>query len=157
MTARVQRRRREAGSAIIEFALSAVFLLVLLIGIIDVGRALYAYDWLSHSARAATRWSMVRGFTCTELPVGCPAYKADITAYVKNTNGNGLDTTGIDTSQLTVTPGCYVTGQATSSDPPCTQGTWVGVSLAYNFHFLSPFLPLPPWTMHSNSRRIVQQ
>jgi len=156
MTGRVQSRRRDRGSAIIEFAISAVVLLTVLFGIIDVGRALYAYDWLSHSARAATRWAMVRGNECSQLPVGCPAVANDVNSYVKNTNGNGLDTTGIDTSQLTVTMHCYV-GGTVASPPPCVPRTWVNVSLAYHFQFLSPLIPLPAWDMHSSSQRIVQE
>lgn len=157
MTGRLQRKRRDSGSALIEFALSAVVLLVVLLGIIDVGRALYAYDWLSHSARAATRWAMVRGLTCTKLPVGCPAHLSDVTSYVENTNGNGLDTTGIDISQLTVNMVCYV-GPNISSPPPCTQRTWVNVSLKYEFHFLSPFASfIPAWQMSSSSQRFVQE
>src|SRR5690242_11950321 len=124
-----ERRRRERGTALLEFSLAVVTILLVLFGIIDLGRAAFAYDWVSDSARQATRWAMVRGAQCSGLSGGCPATKNDITNYVKSL------ATGIDPSQVTVDSQCI---GATVSDPPCATGTattpaYIRVTVHYNF------------------------
>ena len=147
----------------IEFALSVTVLLTLLFGIIDIGRALYAYDWLYNGARQATRWAMVRGAFCDSRLPGCPngVDGPTITSYVTNTlpagYGNGLDTTGIDTSAVTVTPWCY--SRTVSNTPPCAPTSLVQVKVKYQFHFITPFLAgfsWATWPMTSVSERVVQ-
>ena len=99
----VRQKDGEAGSALIEFALATIVILVVLFGIIDMGRAAFAYDWVSNAARTATRYAMVRGTSCSTLLSGCNvgppqgAYETDVRAYV---NSQAI---GIDTSKLTVT------------------------------------------------------
>jgi Flp pilus assembly protein TadG len=157
----VQRRRQrdhEKGSALVEFALSAVTILLVIFLIIDVGRALYAYNWISNSARQATRFAMVRGTTCDPLlasycaaasqPRG--AQSSDISNYV-----SALEV-GVDPGSVTVNSHCYV-GANVASNPPCAAPGWVQVQVKYNFHFLSPFFGPLSWTMQSTSERAIQQ
>ena len=66
----VEQKNGEAGSALVEFALASVIILTVLFGIIDMGRALYAYDWVSDAARRGTRYAMVRGTSCSALLPG---------------------------------------------------------------------------------------
>jgi len=80
----VRQQHGEAGNALVEFAVSMVVILTLLFGIIDVGRALYAYDWVSNAARLGTRFAMVRGSSCSQLLGGCPAIQSDVVAYLNN-------------------------------------------------------------------------
>lgn len=148
-------RRGDMGSASMEFALSAVAILLVVFLIVDVGRALYAYDWVSDSARRATRFAMVRGNTCDPLlanycqtgsdPRG--AQSSDVTTYVDSL------AVGINTNQVTVTSQC---NGAPNLILPCPSQSWVQVQVQYNFQFLSPFFPLS-WTMQSTSERIVQE
>jgi Flp pilus assembly protein TadG len=147
---RLGSRKNDKGSGIIEFALAMSTILLVLFGLIDVGRALYSYNWISDSARRATRYAMVRGSKCTGLTSACPASEADVDTYV-----NSL-AVGIDTSQVTITPRCFATNTAASSPLPCAPPGWVSVKVAYNFHFLSPLFPLT-WTMTSQSERVVQE
>jgi len=153
------RRNRQKGSALIELAVSLLLILSVLFGIIDAGRALYAYDWVGNAARKGTRFMMVRGVNCLHnpqlLPGGCPANSTDSTNYIKNAYGNGVDTTGIDTSQVTVTTTCQVAGTSFTL-PPCAATVWVQVTVQYQFNFITPFLSHLPWTMRSTSRMIVQ-
>ena len=151
MMRRSRARDKEKGSTLVEFSLAVVAILIVLFGIIDIGRALYAYNWLSDAARRATRYAMVRGSKCTGLGSDCPASSNDIQAYV-----NSL-ATGIDTSQLTVTSQCFASGTFTRT-PPCAAPEWVKVSVQYQFHLVSPVMaPISNWYMHSDSERIVQQ
>jgi hypothetical protein len=141
-------RRADAGTALVEFAVAISTILTVLLGIIDIGRAVYAYDWVSNAARTATRFAIVRGTGCTDLTGGCPARQNDVVTYVKN------DAIGIDPNQLQVTTACFVTHNIGSA-PPCAPRAWVQVTVKYNFKFLSPFTPFF-WTMKSVSERVVQ-
>lgn len=49
--------RGDAGVALVEFALVAPVLLVLMIGILDVGRAVNAYVTISNAAREGSRYA----------------------------------------------------------------------------------------------------
>ncbi|HZP23173.1 MAG TPA: TadE family protein [Terriglobales bacterium] len=157
MTRASGKHRHEEGSALTEFALAAATVLLVVFLIVDAGRALYAYDWISDAARHATRFAMVRGTMCDPLlasycavasqPRG--AQSADITTYVDSL------ATAIDTSQVTVSSHCFASGTV-AGNPPCAPNAWVQVKVSYNFQFLSPLFPLS-WTMHSTSERAVQQ
>ena len=156
------RRNRDKGTALVEFALSATVILAVLFGIIDGARALYAYDWVANAARKGTRFMIVRGTFCANnpmpLPGGCPATKQNVDDYIKNTNGNGLDVTGIDTSKVVTNTTCFWV-HSTGAPPPCAPGGWVKVSVTYTFSFITPFLrvlPLHSWPMESSSQVIVQ-
>jgi Flp pilus assembly protein TadG len=156
-----RRLHGEQGNAMVEFALSVAVLLTLLFGIIDVGRALYAYDWLYNGARQATRWAMVRGSHCDSHLQGCPtgATNDTITQYVTNQlpagYGNGLDATGIDISAVTVSSKCFSANIA--SVPPCGPTSYLQVQITYQFQFITPFLTqFKSWTMTSTSERVVQ-
>ena len=54
MTARL-RHRGQRSQALIEFALVSPVLLLLLFGVIDIGRAVFYYDTLNHAAREVAR------------------------------------------------------------------------------------------------------
>jgi len=143
----------------IEFAIASTVVLAVLFGIIDAGRALYAYNWTSNAARKGTRFMIVRGEFCVQDPMpltgGCPATAQNLDDYIKNTNGNGLDTTGIDTSKITTATEC-ITG-AVFVPPPCAAGGAVKVNVTYTFNFITPFLRvIPAWNMTSYSQVIVQ-
>jgi hypothetical protein len=114
----VEQKNGEAGSALVEFALATVIILTVLFGIIDMGRALYAYDWVSDAARRGTRYAMVRGTSsCPGSPelTDCKAGPPQITTYVE---GNAF---GIDHSALTVTAECWPPSSA-FTPPPCAPG-----------------------------------
>jgi len=151
----IRRQNKEGGSVIVEFALATLTILLVLFLIVDLGRALYAYDWVSDAARQGTRFAMVRGVLCDPLlgpvcsnaPYGAQA--ADVTTYV-----NSL-AIGVDPGQVTVNTRCQV-GGTVFVPPPCAEHAWVQVEVLYDFHFISPLFPALSWTMHSVSRRPVQ-
>lgn len=57
------RQRRQRGAAAVEFALVAVLLIVLLLGIVELGRFLYLYDTVQEVTRRAAREAVV---SCTD-------------------------------------------------------------------------------------------
>src|SRR5579864_6693036 len=52
---RARRHRGQSSQALIEFALVSPVLLLLLFGIIDIGRAIFYYDTIGHAAREGAR------------------------------------------------------------------------------------------------------
>jgi Flp pilus assembly protein TadG len=52
-------KRRSPGQALVEFALVLPVLLVILMGLFDFGRAVYAYTTVSNAAREALRVAIV--------------------------------------------------------------------------------------------------
>jgi Flp pilus assembly protein TadG len=53
------RGRRSTGQSMVEFALILPVLILILIGLFDAGRAIYAYNTVSNSARAGARVAIV--------------------------------------------------------------------------------------------------
>src|ERR1700682_4191742 len=57
----LNRRRRQAGQSLIEFALSAMIVLTAIISIMNVGYGVFCYHTIAYAARAAVRYAVVRG------------------------------------------------------------------------------------------------
>lgn len=56
---RVSRRRRGRGQALVEFAIVMPIIVVVVLGLVDLGRAVYSYNTLAQSARQAARTAIV--------------------------------------------------------------------------------------------------
>jgi Flp pilus assembly protein TadG len=172
---RNRRRRSEAGSTLVEFALTAMLFLLVLFAILDFGRALYTYHFVSHAAREATRYAAVRGYTCdtdsscsVSNPDSGPAAPGNtvIQDYV-----NTLVPPGLDPSQVSVTPSWPVQSAASSdpSPPICSgavsglsatalpnyPGCTVEVTVSYPFSFLVPLIHRGTLTMSSTSEMVI--
>ena len=66
-------RARGAGQSLVEFALVLPLFLTILIGMVDVGRAIWANNVIANAAREAARYAIVHGGTKTNAcPVGPP-------------------------------------------------------------------------------------
>jgi Flp pilus assembly protein TadG len=52
-------RNRRAGQSMVEFALSFSLILMLMMGIFEVGRAMWSYTTVSYAARQAARYAIV--------------------------------------------------------------------------------------------------
>ena len=59
MTRRRPRSRRSIGQSMVEFALILPILLIVLVGMLDFGRAIFAYNSVANAARSATRVAIV--------------------------------------------------------------------------------------------------
>lgn len=66
-----RRRRRAGGQALVEFALTIPVFLMMIFGILDLGRAVWTLDIANHAAAEAARYAIVHGGAPqTECPVG---------------------------------------------------------------------------------------
>ena len=148
-------RARQRGTTILESAVMISVLLVMMFGVVGFGNALYTYHFVSNTAREATRWASVRGYTCTgSLSGGCPANDADVNAYVQNlSTGIGLDPTKVTTTTTWVAPPNNLAACTTKPNSP---GCVVKVQVQYSFQFLFPLLP-SGFTMQSTSQMVISQ
>ena len=60
----------------------------MLFGVVDFGRALYAYHFVSHAAREASRWAAVNGTTCGNDAVTGTGDTGSCTAPVTGSSGS---------------------------------------------------------------------
>lgn len=70
---RAAARRRPDGQALLEFSLVLPLFLIMLMGVIDIGRAIWAQNSLAAAAREGARYAIVHGGSAsTVCPVGPP-------------------------------------------------------------------------------------
>jgi Flp pilus assembly protein TadG len=86
-----RRQLRQRGSSLVELSMCFLGFLLLTVGTMEFGMAMYAYNFCSYAARDATRWASVRGSqsqtagSCTSsqgVADGCPATVDDIKNYI---------------------------------------------------------------------------
>src|ERR1700732_1222435 len=90
-------KTRQRGGSLVEQSFIIVFLLTMMLGIIDCGRALYTYHFVSNIAREASRWASVRSSSCKPggwLP-GCPATISPSGGNIQSTFQAGMSTMGL--------------------------------------------------------------
>ena len=139
----------QRGSTLVEQAIILPLLLALFFGVLDMGRALYSYSFVSYIAREATRWASVHGGG-----VNGTATTTEVTNFVKGATGAGLDPANITANTTWLAP--------PNGSPACTTtakkpGCVVQVTVNYNFKFVLPFLPRGTLPMSSKSQMIITQ
>jgi Flp pilus assembly protein TadG len=155
----------EEGSAMLEFALSAVVLFVLLFGCIGLAMALYTYEVMNQYARDASRYAIVHGNDCSIPPnftTSCSIGTGSTANAALKTYLNHQIFPGINGPSLTVAttyamaPGA---GQCTTS-PGTTcngPGDQVTVTVSYPYLYAIPFIPQRSFTMHASSTMVISQ
>jgi Flp pilus assembly protein TadG len=143
----------DCGSGLVEYAIVLLMFMAMILGIIDFGRVLYTYHFLSNVTREASRWAAVNGSTCAaDSTCAAPASSTDIQTYVTNHTPPG-----IDTSKITTTPSWPINADSpavcstTANSPGCT----AQVQTSYVFSFLFPFIHNGTMTMSSTSDMII--
>jgi Flp pilus assembly protein TadG len=143
------------GATLVEFAFLIPLLFALVFGIIDFGRALYSYHFVSNAAREASRWASVRGRDCSGLS-DCHAAASDVSAYVASIAPVGIDANPSRLSTVTTwvaPPNNLTICAAFPTNPGCS----VQVQVNYQFKFVLPFLPASGINMTSTSQMIISQ
>jgi len=92
--------RGNQAQALVEFALVLPLLLLLIIGIIDFGRALFVYSEVSNAAREAVRYGAVNSADCNEIANRAhslfslaPSGSINISIFIETPNTSGGFTT----------------------------------------------------------------
>jgi Flp pilus assembly protein TadG len=138
--------QHQRGQVLVEFTLAASLLFLLIFGIIDFSRSLFAYDQVTAAARIGSRYAIVHGTACAVA--GCPSTQPSVQAYVRS------KVTGINPTSLTVLP-------TYSTAPGCTDPSLQGplcivtVTVSYPFSFVLGYVH--PITMSSSSQMVISQ
>jgi Flp pilus assembly protein TadG len=156
---RVSLRCRERGSSLLEQSFILVFLLTMMFGIIDCGRALYTYHFVSNVAREASRWASVRSQNCDGSALsGCPG---DLTGdNLQTTFKANLSTMGLDPAKVSFTTSWVAPPGVGAASCPTPISNNVGcmvhvdVTYAYTF-FFAPFIAAPAISMSSSSEMLI--
>jgi Flp pilus assembly protein TadG len=145
-------RLRERGASLPETAIVIGVLLVLLLGIIDFGRAMYTYAFVAQIARQGARWAIVRGAQCTQLD-HCNASSSDVQTYVQGLSEGATVASNIIATANWPSSGCPA--GLSGKQPGCT----VSVTVTYPFQFILPFMTAKFTTlsMSSTSQMVISQ
>lgn len=139
-----RRSNRSRGATLVEAALTVTVFLMLLFGIIDFGRLIWAYSTVAHAAREACRYAIVHGSTSS-----VPASSNSIAGVAR---GQML---ALDSSKV------QVRVQWIASNPPPEAGLAnrpgdsVSVQAVYSFSPLLPYVPAGPLNLRSSSQMII--
>lgn len=165
--------REEHGAEMVEFAVTALLLMTLIVGMIGFSMAMYTYHFVSSAAQQGMRFAIVRGQTWSKnlaadcstsstnftIVYNCTASATDIQNYVKS-----LTTPGINPSNLTInTSSSYVwpglTPDGATCSPANSQGCLVKVTVNYTFNYFNIFFlsTLPAMSMSATSEGVILQ
>ena len=156
---RLRRFRGECGAAVVEMAIASSVVLSLLLGMIQVSLALYAYHFTADAAREASRWAIVRGSQCSSNTPGldhCGALQTDIQSYVQ---GLGYPyASDMTVSALWLTASAPPAAAWTACGGTCNQpGNAVRVTVSYNVPLYIPFWRNASVNVGSVSQMVIAQ
>jgi len=130
-------RPRSRGQALVEFALVLPVLLLMLFGIIDFGRAIYAYNTLANASRAGVRVAIVNqngpGVGCASGTAGTPPDSTKVSAQdcaVQAAVALGPVTAAVSYRNLTDTAACS----------PVQVGCLAVMTTTYQFRPITPVI-----------------
>jgi Flp pilus assembly protein TadG len=137
---RLVRRDRSRGQALVEFAFTLPIFLLIIFGLIDLGRAVYVNNSLAEAARDGARYGSVQARTWDE------ARRDNVEAWV-------LD-------RLTSVPGATATVECAASRPNygCTVEDIVTVTVTSDLEMITPIIGqiVGPLSLEGRSEAIVQ-
>lgn len=114
--------RKESGQSLVEMALSFTILMLLVAGVIDLGRAFFTYISLSDAAQEGGAYAAME-----------PTDSAGIRSRVKETTNSPVDLSIISDGSIAITPsGSYCAGFSGSVSNS------IQVTVTYTLQFLFP-------------------
>ncbi len=138
------RWRRNDGSNLIEFALVAFLLMMVLLSSVEMGRMVLVYTTMANAARAGVRYAMVHGGDLTTGASGPAANPTQVVTVVQGFASAGL----IDGSQLNVS--------VTYPNGTNTAGSLVSVTVNYTYDpLVSYFNSALNVTLSSTSEGVI--
>ena len=144
LTARTTRRgsTRERGQALVEFAVAAPVILILIVGLFDVGRLIYINNELSHAVREGARWGAVQGRAADQAA------------------GTNTGVTDAVNAGIAVAPGTNVTVACTdvqAGGSTCTSGDLLTVNVTTSVAPITPLIGdiLGPMVLSSEAKMTI--
>lgn len=144
MRARLGGRRRSRGQSLVEFSLVFPLMLLLVFGLIDIGRLVFASNSLAEAAREGARWGSVQARSANDI--------AGIEDFaVSRVVGIG----GVTASAACIRPGVVVMA--------CAQNDTLEVRVDAQVEMITPVIAqlmaasgLSPFTLQSTAQVLVQ-
>ena len=157
---RTRSRRRSRGQSLVEFALIFPIIVLLVVGFVEIGRAVFAYNTIANAARQGARVAIVNQLAdvteCNEMwPIDDP--------YEPHWSFRGCailaaKTLGIGTSNVSIS---YVPPPDTtlSCSPVLHVGCIAAVTVTYQYSVSTPFVSMliGPMTMSQTSQMPVER
>jgi Flp pilus assembly protein TadG len=140
----LRRRRRSQGSGLVEFAIVAFLLVMVLLSVIEMARMMLLTTAVTNAARAAVRYAIVHGSNRTGSGVDGPSGPGADPAEVVQVARNYASV--LNTSALVVS--------VTYPNGSNTVGSLVTVSLSYPFDPLLGYFPLS-LTLRNTSQGVI--
>lgn len=142
-----ERLKMDCGSSLIEFSLVAFMSVIVLLGVVEMGRMVLVYTTLANAARAGARYAIVHGGDRTGSGVNGPSGPGSTTqvqTVVQNFASAGL----LNTSNLTITVS-YPNGVNSAGSP-------VSVTVTYPYDpFIAYFNPILSTNLGSTSEGVI--
>jgi len=123
-----RKRRRARGQGLVEFALVVPVLILIFMGLFDVGRAVFAWNTLSNAAREGARVAIVDQTVVAGVPVGA-------TEAANQASGLGLDPTDVTRVEVR-----YLEPDLTTLCPARSLGCVAEVTVHYDFNAITPII-----------------
>jgi Flp pilus assembly protein TadG len=142
----IERSRADLGSTLVEFSLIAFMFIIVLAGVVEMGRMVLVYTTVANAARAGARYAIVHGVnqTVSASGPGSPCTCTQIQTVVKNFASAGL----VNISLLVVTVN-YPNGNNNAGSP-------VTVSVSYPYDpLVSYFTSLLNDRLSSTSEGVI--
>ncbi len=154
--------RNEEGSNLVESAIGYSFLLIILLGSIELFYAFYSEQNVADASRQASRWAALRGSTSCANDANladCDATRGEIQSFVQ-----GLSYPGIVSANLSVTTNWLKQSTGTPATwTACTSGTCnvpgneVQVTVSYAFPLTIPYWKATSITFSSTGTMVIAQ
>jgi TadE-like protein len=129
--------QRSGGQALVEFSMAVIPFLLLLMGVLDLGRGIYAMNATSQAAREIARVTSVH--RCSNTPcsdLGTSAEAQDVIATQRTLIPNIVFDPSVDID-------CVDAVDAVIADPECKPSS--AVSRFIRVHVRSTFTPITPF------------
>jgi Flp pilus assembly protein TadG len=144
---RIRGRDRSHGQSLVEFALVLIPFLLILMGIVDLGRGIYTYNGVAQATRELARATSVH--QCNGAKP-CTLGTSSETANVRGTQNTMVP--GLAGASAVVTYTCTTITDTTDTRTPCPSGGFVKVTVSVPFQVVTPLLSMvAPSTLSSTT------
>ena len=143
-----RQRPRSRGQALVEFSLILVPFVFMLMGILDLGRAIYVNNAVSEAAREIARTTSVHPCASGVLPC-TPGGSSDTTAVIGTQK---TQVPGLSAAAASIVIACTDIGDTVITSRPCNRGDYIRVNVSVPFQILTLAFAMPnPITLGSVS------
>lgn len=97
-----QKRTRARGNSTIEMTLVGIPMIFVLISVVEMARGMWIYHTLAYALKEGTRFAIVHGQNCANVPNACQVTVGDIAQVIQNA-GIGLDPSLLQVQMQSIT------------------------------------------------------